>query len=130
MNAIHHNPKILVVEDNRAMCRVISLFLTNSGYDVTSEFDGESGWNTARQQQFDLIITDHQMPRLSGSELCRRLRETSEYKTTPIFMLTAKSMELDQEHLKTELKVVEVFSKPFSPAEIAKAVEQTLSATI
>ena len=110
------------------MCRVISLVLKNSGYDVTSEFDGESAWAAAQRETFDLVITDQQMPRLLGSELCQRLRATDQYNSTPMFMLTAKGMELDLTALQAELGIEKVFAKPFSPAEIVSAVEQQLSA--
>ena len=122
-------PKILIVEDNRAMCRVISVVLQQAGYDVTCKYDGESGWDATQKCQFDLIITDQQMPKLLGSELCQRLRETPEYQNVPIFMLTAKGIELDQKKLKRDLRIAEIFPKPFSPAAIAQTIDQQLAAT-
>lgn len=117
-------PQILVVEDNRAMARVISVVLESAGYRVTVAFDGEAGWTEATNENFDLIITDQQMPKLNGVDLCRRLRSHDQYKSTPIFMLTAKGLELDLTALKDELGISEVFGKPFSPSMITKYVEQ------
>ena len=123
-----HAPRILIVEDNRAMNRVVAVVLEQCGYEVTCEYDGESGWEATQQTKFDLIITDQQMPRLLGQALCERLRNTEEYKTVPILMLTAKGMELDLESLKKNLGINQIFAKPFSPVAIAQAVEQELAA--
>ena len=123
-----HPQKILIVEDNRAMNRVVTVVLEQCGYEVSCAYDGETGWEATQQNRFDLIITDQQMPRLRGQELCERLRATEEYRTVPILMLTAKGMELDLGSLKNDLGINQIFAKPFSPLAIARAVEQELAA--
>ena len=118
---------ILVVEDNRAMCRVIQVILEKAGHSVTCTYDGESAWHAAQNKTFDLIITDQQMPRMSGVELCQKLRSEERYQRTPLIILTAKGLELDLVKLKNELGVEQVFAKPFSPAKVSEVVEQYLS---
>ena len=118
---------ILIVEDNLAMCRVIQVILEKAGHGVTCAYDGEAGWQAALDNCFDLVITDQQMPRMTGIELCRKLRTHDKYVHTPVLMLTAKGHELDMAILKQELGIAEIFAKPFSPSTIIKVVEQYLA---
>ena len=123
-------PHILIVEDNLAMCRVIQVILEKAGHNVTCAHDGQSGWHAALENRFDLIITDQQMPKMTGIELCQKLRTHDHYASTPVLMLTAKGLELDLSRLKQELGIAEIFAKPFSPAKIIKVVEEYLAPTI
>jgi DNA-binding response OmpR family regulator len=116
-------PHVLVVEDNRALNRVVQTVLQNAGYQVSVAHDGEAAWALARDRNFDLIITDQQMPKLGGVEFCHRIRQSEgANRSTRIFMLTAKGLELDLAKLKTELNITDVFAKPFSPSELMAAV--------
>lgn len=128
MNTDPQAKSLLVAEDNPALATVIRFHLQNAGYSVTVGKNGALALKAAREKQFDLIISDHQMPVMTGIELCEALRETSQYADTPIFMLTAKSLELNEQYIKDELKVLRLISKPFSPAQIVEAVDQQLAA--
>ena len=79
--------KILIVEDEKKIARFLELELKHEGYDVITAFDGRSGLDTALEENPDLLILDLMLPELSGIEVCRRLRHTSD---VPIIMLTAK----------------------------------------
>ena len=120
--------QILVVDDNLALASVVRFNLQQEGYEVSVAYDGQEAWEQAQTQQFDLIITDQQMPRMSGCELCAKLRETVAYAQTPIIMLTAKTLELDPERLRSEYGITAHFSKPFSPGIMLDAVHAALDA--
>lgn len=120
--------KILVVEDNMALASVVRFNLARAGYDVSVAHNGLEGWNLAQETQFDLILTDQQMPVMSGCELCERIHQLESYANVPIIMLTAKGLELDLPRLQKEYGVTASFSKPFSPKEVIAAVHAHLEA--
>jgi two-component system, OmpR family, KDP operon response regulator KdpE len=82
--------RILVVDDEPQITRVLRTTLTGSGYDVRTADDGHNGLRTAREWQPDLVITDVSMPNMDGIELCRQLRAES---TLPIIVLSVKGEE-------------------------------------
>ncbi|MCP2621195.1 response regulator, partial [Candidatus Aminicenantes bacterium AC-334-E05] len=83
--------KILIIEDDKELLNGLIDNLTIEGYSVISAEDGENGLELARKESPDLIILDLMLPKLSGQEICRILRE--EKNLTPIIMLTAKGSE-------------------------------------
>lgn len=118
---------ILIAEDNQALLRVTEFAVSRAGYRVQTAKNGELALEKLGQTQFDLVITDHQMPRMTGVELVRAARELEGYRQTPFVLLTAKALELSHEHLAEELGVAKVLSKPFSPSEITVLVHQLLA---
>jgi two-component system KDP operon response regulator KdpE len=82
--------RILVVDDEPQITRVLRTALTGSGYEVRTADDGHTGLRAAREWQPDLVITDVSMPNLSGIELCRQLRAES---ALPIIVLSVKGAE-------------------------------------
>lgn len=120
-------PRILVVDDETHITHVVSLKLRNAGYDVTTAADGEEALERALSEHPDLVITDLQMPYMSGLELCVRLREHPSTRDLPAIMLTARGHALDEDELaKTNIR--EVMSKPFSPRQILESVQSLLEA--
>src|SRR5262245_40905801 len=85
---------VLVVEDDPAILRGLSDNLQYEGYDVLQAPDAEAGYALLKARKPDLIVLDLMLPRMSGLELCRRLRETGDQ--TAILMLTARSEESDR----------------------------------
>ena len=75
---------------------------------------------------FDLVLADEQMPRMSGRQLCRRLREDPKYAETPIIFVTSKQFEIESEIVQSFGSATTVIGKPFSPSKLVKAVEATL----
>ena len=73
------------------MRQMVSFTLRNAGYEVVEAVDGEDAFDKAREREFDLVLTDQNMPRLDGIGLTRRLREQPKFKNTPILILTTES---------------------------------------
>lgn len=115
--------KILVVDDEDRMRKLVHDFLTNKGYSVIEASNGEEAVDIFLQQKdISLIILDIMMPKMDGWEVCRVIRE---YSKVPIIMLTAKSEEKDE--LKGfELGIDEYITKPFSPKILVARVEAIL----
>lgn len=85
--------KILVVEDERRLAHAIKDGLEEEAYAVDVEFNGEDGYNTAKSEEYDLIILDVMMPKMDGFEVCNKLR--TDNVNTPILLLTAKDQSKD-----------------------------------
>lgn len=104
--------KILVVDDESRMRKLVRDFLTREGYEVAEAADGEEALDLFyREKDLSLIILDVMMPKRSGFEVCREIRETS---AIPIIMLTARGEESDELN-GFDLGVDEYIAKPFSP---------------
>lgn len=115
--------KILVVDDEQRMRKLVKDFLTKKNYDVIEAGDGEKAVELFYENKdIALIILDVMMPRMDGWDVCREIRS---YSQVPIIMLTAKSDEKD-ELLGFELGVDEYISKPFSPKILVARVEAIL----
>ncbi|MBY0524054.1 MAG: response regulator [Gemmataceae bacterium] len=89
-------PRVLVIEDERALTRVLSYNLEREGYEVVVAHDGQEGLRKAQTLLPDLIILDLMLPVLGGLEVCRELRAGERTREIPIVMLTAKAEETDQ----------------------------------
>lgn len=118
--------KILVVDDESRMRKLVKDFLVKSNFDVLEAGDGEEALNTFYEvKDIALIILDVMMPKMDGWQVCREIRQNSK---VPIIMLTAKGEERD-ELLGFELGVDEYISKPFSPKILVARVEAILRRT-
>ena len=118
--------KILVVDDESRMRKLVRDFLTKSNYDVIEAEDGAQAVDIFfEQNDIALIILDVMMPKMDGWQVCKEIRE---YSKVPIIMLTAKSDERD-ELQGFELGVDEYISKPFSPKILVARVEAILRRT-
>lgn len=85
--------KLLLIEDEKNMARMVELELTHEGYEVEKAFDGLSGLEMAEKEGWDLILLDIMLPGLSGMEVLRRLRKTSQ---VPVILLTARDAVVDK----------------------------------
>ena len=118
--------KILVVDDESRMRKLVKDFLTRKNFQVLEAANGEEAMDIFyREKDINLIILDVMMPKMDGWEVCREIRKTSK---VPIIMLTARSDERD-ELLGFELGVDEYISKPFSPKILVARVEAILRRT-
>ena len=119
--------RILVVDDEAHILHVLSLKLRNAGYEVTTAVDGEDGFEIALQNVPDLVITDFQMPYMTGLELCKALAGDPSTSHVPVLILTARGYALDDEDVKIG-NIKGVLSKPFSPRAVLELVKDTLAA--
>ena len=118
--------KILMVDDERRMRKLVNDFLSKKGYEVIEAADGEEAVERFYiEKDIALIILDIMMPKMDGWQVCREIRKESK---VPIVMLTAKSEEHD-ELLGFELGVDEYISKPFSPKILVARVDALLRRT-
>ncbi|MDE6748951.1 MAG: response regulator, partial [Lachnospiraceae bacterium] len=118
--------KILVVDDENRMRKLVKDFLIKSNYEVLEAADGSQALDIFFEHNYiDLIILDVMMPKMDGYQVCREIRN---YSKVPIIMLTAKSDERD-ELMGFELGVHEYISKPFSPKILVARVEAILRRT-
>lgn len=115
--------RILVVEDDPAILRGLSDNLKLESYEVVAAADGEAGDRLAHEARPDLIVLDLMLPKLSGYELCRKLR--SEGLTTPILMLTARGEEADRV-FGLDLGADDYVTKPFSVRELLARIRALL----
>jgi DNA-binding response OmpR family regulator len=115
-------PRILLADDEPDIVAPLSYALRRAGYDVDAVGDGEAALEAARMSTYDAVVLDVMMPKLSGTEVCRRLRAES---SVPIIMLTAKDAEVDRV-VGLELGADDYVTKPFSVRELVSRVGAVL----
>lgn len=118
--------KILVVDDEPNIREVVGLYLRRNGHAVVPAADGEEALRLYRQSSPDLVVLDLMLPKVSGSEVCRRMRE---HRRVPLIMLTAKGEEEDR-IVGLGLGADDYVVKPFFPRELAARVEAVLRRTV
>lgn len=89
-------PKVLIVEDDRALSDILFYNLQKEGFNVFRAFDGRDGIEQAKLKRPDIVVLDLMLPLVSGMDVCRQLRKMKETRDTGILMLTAKGEDLDQ----------------------------------
>lgn len=120
--------RILVVDDEDRIRRLLTMYLEKEGYLITEAEDGETALNLALEEDFDLILLDLMLPGIDGIEVCLKLRQQ---KATPVIMLTAKGEETNRVQ-GFEVGADDYVVKPFSPREViyrVKAILRRSSAT-
>jgi len=117
--------KVLVVDDEIHIVHVVAIKLRNNGYEVISADNGAQALELALSDKPDIIVTDYQMPVMTGMELLEQLRRHEETKHIPVIMLTARSFAIPQEQ-QEELQISACLSKPFSPKELLGNIEDIL----
>jgi two-component system, chemotaxis family, chemotaxis protein CheY len=125
---VDQKARILVVEDNAALSGVICFNLVRAGFDVTSVPNGRLALETLQKGSFDLVLSDQQMPLMTGIQLCENIRQLPAFRRTPFILLTAKCMEIDANKLQQRLGLSAALPKPFSPSELITCIEEALAA--
>ena len=113
---------ILVVDDERAMVGMVAALLGEDGYEVVTAYDGEAALRRHAEESPDLVILDRGLPKLSGDEVCRRIRAMS---STPILMLTGEKGSDERARL-LDLGADDYLEKPFSKKELSARVRALL----
>ncbi|MDH4140506.1 MAG: response regulator transcription factor [Coriobacteriia bacterium] len=114
--------RILLVEDEKAIRNAVTAYLEKEGYWVSGVGDGAAALEAFDKQRFDLVVLDLMLPKVSGEDVCRALRDSSD---VPIIMLTAKG-ELEDRVSGLELGADDYLIKPFSPRELVARVRALL----
>ncbi len=117
--------KILIIEDEKKIARFLELELKYEGYEVDIAYDGRDGLEKALNKNVDLIVLDLMLPKLSGIEVCRRLRNHSQ---TPIIMLTAKD-DVTDKVLGLDIGADDYMTKPFAIEELLARIRVNLKKT-
>ena len=120
-------PRILVVEDDVVVRQLNAKVLAGSGYQVAAAEDGAAGWEALHANDFDLLITDHAMPRLTGLELVKKVR--SARMPLPVILATGT---LPEEEIERHpwLQLAATLLKPFSPDQLLETVRAVLRASV
>jgi two-component system cell cycle sensor histidine kinase/response regulator CckA len=118
-----HSAKILLADDEPAIRRAASMALSRAGYNVTTVADGRAAWKTLGMETFDLLITDNQMPRLTGPELVLTVRQHG--LDLPI-IVAASQLEFFLDTDSDWFLDVHLLQKPFGLLELMDAVERIL----
>lgn len=116
---------ILAVDDSSSMRQMVSFTLKGAGYEVAEAADGQEALNKARSQQFDLVITDVNMPIMDGITFIRQLRDEANYKFTPMLMLTTESA-ADKKAEGKAAGATGWIVKPFNPEQLLNTVKKVL----
>jgi len=118
-------PQVLVVEDDEALATLLQYNLEKEGFGVEVATDGEEALVMAGERAPDLVLLDWMLPKVSGVEVCRRLRQRAETKNVPIIMLTARGEENDRVR-GLDTGADDYLTKPFSMTELAARMRAVL----
>jgi two-component system, OmpR family, phosphate regulon response regulator PhoB len=116
---------ILIVEDEPSMVELLRYNLESEGFQVSSALDGEEAMLLIEEQKPDMVLLDWMLPKLSGIEICRRLRRDQEFRNLPVIMITARGEESDRVR-GLDVGADDYVSKPFSPAELMARIRAVL----
>jgi len=122
------NAKILVADDEAHILHVVSMKLRNAGYAVITAMDGEEALELCKAELPALVITDYQMPHLTGLELCKQLRACEATRGILAIMLTARGFDIEPKEM-IDAGIAAVLAKPFSPREVLEKVSGLLDGT-
>lgn len=115
--------KVLIIEDEQSILKLLSYNLEQEGYQVESSMDGQEGLDMALENTYDLVLLDLMLPNRDGMDICRSIRQ--EKIEVPIIMLTAKNTEIDK-ILGLEIGADDYITKPFSPREVVARIKAIL----
>jgi two-component system alkaline phosphatase synthesis response regulator PhoP len=120
-----HKKRILLIEDEEDIAALIKLQAEASGYKMHVEVDGINGYRAIEREKPDLVILDIMLPGQNGFDVCRKIKSSSELRTIPVIILTAKREELDMV-LGLELGADDYVAKPFSPKVLFSRITAVL----
>ena len=124
MNTTPVKLKALVAEDDRALADIIRLALTRADFEVSVAHDGQKAQQLAQSMQFNVVVSDYQMPIVNGETFLASVRDSSMSCEALLILCSAKSYELNSERLRDELGLSAIFYKPFSLNELVSVARQ------
>jgi len=123
---MEQNKKILAVDDERHIVRLIQVNLERAGYQVLTAFDGPEALKKVESDKPDLLVLDVMMPKMDGFEVLKRLQANPETRDIPVIMLTAKAQDVDV-FRGWSSGVSAYLTKPFNPLELITFVKRIFS---
>lgn len=117
--------KILAVDDSTSMRQMVTFTLKSAGFDVVDAADGVEALEAANKQQFDLVVSDVNMPKMDGITLVKELRNLESYKFTPILMLTTESSG-EKKQAGRQAGATGWIVKPFNPDQLLATVKKVI----
>ena len=125
MNENQPRARVLVVDDEADLVRILQFGLQSVGYHVETASDGQEALKKAREMRPDIILLDLMLPKLDGYKVCRLLKFDERYKSIPIIILSARTQEGDQT-LAMEMGANRFITKPYEFTEILSQMEALL----
>lgn len=119
-------PRILLVDDEPSIIKMVGKRLEVEGFDVVIAMDGQEGLDKARSDKPDLIILDVMLPKLNGYEICSTLKQDAQYRSIPIMLFTAKAQAKD-EKLGMECGADAYLHKPFQAQQLLEQIRSLIS---
>ena len=119
------NKRILVVEDQEDLRRVLRDLLTGSGFEVAEAADGQAGVAKAKSERPDLILMDIQLPGIDGYEASRQIKADPDLKATPIIAVSSFAMKGDEQKARAS-GCDEYVTKPYSPMQLLRLIRSRL----
>jgi DNA-binding response OmpR family regulator len=119
-------PRILLVDDDPVIVRLLQINFRLEGYDVETASRGEEALERVRANKPDVVVLDVMMPAIDGWEVCRQLKETPSVKHVPVIFLSARAQDEDRQR-GYALGVDEYVTKPFDPAHLVEIVRRSLA---
>ena len=116
---------ILAVDDSASMRQMVSFTLKSAGYQVVEAVDGQDAWEKSVGRDFDLVLTDQNMPRLDGIGLTKKLRENPKFRATPILILTTESSE-QMKQAGRSAGATGWLVKPFDPSKLIEVIRKVI----
>ena len=116
---------ILAVDDSASMRQMVSFTLKNAGYNVVEAVDGQDALEKANTRDFDLVLTDQNMPRMDGIDLTRALRDNPKFKNTPILILTTESSD-QMKQAGRGAGATGWLVKPFDPVKLIEVIKKVV----
>ncbi len=125
INMSDSNHIVLIAEDNPGLARVLSFKFQSAGFTPLVCADGQVAWEAFQTHRVTAVVSDQEMPRMSGVELCRNIRRIDT--EVPLFLVTGRQLELSATDIQQELNISHIFAKPFSPSSVIDAVNQAIA---
>ena len=116
---------ILAVDDSASMRQMVSFALKSAGFDVVEAVDGQDAFEKAGRRDFDLVLTDQNMPRLDGIGLTKKLRDNPKFKATPILILTTESSD-QMKQAGRNAGATGWLVKPFDPTKLLEVIKKVI----
>ncbi len=122
-------PCIVIADDEIHILRILELKFASNGFNVIKAMTGQQAWEAIVSQNPDIVITDYQMPELTGLDIAEKMYVDDKLRNIPVILLTARGFSLTDEDL-IGTNIIELITKPFSPREILAIVRKVMETKI